>query len=103
MAKVRLLATLPDDERNNGLTATAESAVLAPHAAIMIVAELRVDKVIRDVRTGDSVPVFRIHRVEVGEGDLDAALRQVSTEALEDRLGIAPLPFPVGGRAEEGS
>jgi hypothetical protein len=93
MAKVRLTPALPDDERNNGLTAIAEQAVLAPHAAIMITAELHVDKIVRDVRSGDSVPIFRIARIEVGEGDLADALRNVAAEALEDRLGIVALPF----------
>lgn len=100
MARVRLAATLPDDERVNGLGLVAERAVLAPHAAVMVVVELHVDKIVRDVRSGESVPVFRIARIEVGDGDLDNALRQVAAEALEDRLGIVALPLPLGETAE---
>jgi hypothetical protein len=53
---------------------------------------LRVDKITRDVRSGEQVVLLRICHVEPVEGDAAADARDLADSALEDRLGIARLP-----------
>jgi uncharacterized protein YfdQ (DUF2303 family) len=51
-----------------------------------------VDKITRDIRSGEQVVLLRIWHVEAVEGDAAAEARDLAQGALEDRLGITQLP-----------
>jgi hypothetical protein len=88
---VRISAALPDSERLNGLGTLHERALVAPQAEFIAVARLRVDKITRDVRSGDSVVLLRIWHIEPIEGENATTAAQVADYALADRLGISDL------------
>jgi hypothetical protein len=89
---VKISSALPDTERLNGLGALHDRAVIAPHAEIYAVVRFRVDKITRDIRSGEQVVLLRIWHVEAVEGDAAAEARDLAQGALEDRLGITQLP-----------
>lgn len=93
---VRLSGALPDDEQRNALEARHESAQYAPQQPIIAVAILRVDKIVRDVRGGQSTVVLRIDSIEALDGDDAQTARELAMTALEDRLGVVSLPFGQG-------
>lgn len=93
-AAVRIAAALPDDEESNALEAVLDDVLAAPLRPLVIVAEVRVDKITRDIRTGANVATLRYSHIEVMHGDNTGAARELMDEALEDRLGVRRLPFP---------
>jgi len=95
MGTVRIASKLPDDEQLNGLGSIHENALIAPLAPLWAVVELHVDKLLRDVRSGETVVILRIVRVEVGAGDDATVLRDVAASAVEDRLGVTRLPLVI--------
>jgi hypothetical protein len=94
---VKISAALPDSERLNGLGTVHERAILAPQAEFLAVVRFRVDKITRDVRSGDQVVLLRIWQIEPVDGDGARDARELSDAALEDRLGIVRLPFADAG------
>jgi len=94
---VKISAALPDAERFNGLGTVHERALIAPQAEFVAVARFRVDKITRDVRSGDSVVLLRIWHIEPLDGEEAADARELLDRAVEDRLGIVRLPFADAG------
>ena len=92
---VCILSSLPEDDQENGLgEALRDRAALAPLGPIPAVVLFRVDKILRDVRTGESAVILRIAHIEACEGDDAATVDDMLASALEDRLGVVRLPFP---------
>jgi len=91
---VRILSALPEDEQENGLgEALRDRASLAPVVPILAVVLFRVDKLFRDVRTGETAVILRIAHIEPVEGDEATVVDDMLASALEDRLGVVRLPL----------
>lgn len=88
----KLKGSLP---KSNGLDAISDLMVADPHGRHLVIAVVDTAKVTIDTDTDERVPVARIRRIEVVQGDEThmshaAALLQA---AADRRNGQEPLPF----------
>jgi hypothetical protein len=81
--------------KHNGLDSIADDMVANPHGKHIVVAVIDCVQIVTDTDTDESIPVARIRRIEVIQGDQvhmehAAALLQA---AADRRRGVDPLPF----------
>jgi hypothetical protein len=90
----KMAGALPKGERLNGLLQVAGDLVTAPWDVRVAVITFDVQKVTRDIDSGEVVPTIRVRRIEVIDEPSDGnRLRQVLRRAWERRTGEDVLPI----------
>lgn len=96
-AVVKLGSKLPGDFETNGIDSLVERLLDAPKDLMVSVIWTDVDKITKNVDTGDDVPTIRVRRIEpLGEvSDVHAAIREAVEAAIEKRTGRTPIPWDI--------
>jgi hypothetical protein len=90
----KMAGALPKGDRTNGLLHIAGDLVSAPWDIRVAVIFFDVQKVTKDVDSGEQVPTIRVRRIEVIDEPSDGnRLRQVLRRAWERRTGEDVLPI----------
>jgi hypothetical protein len=90
----KMAGALPKGERTNGLVHIAGDLVTHPWDIRVAVIFFDVQKLTKDMDSGEQVPTIRVRRIEVIDEPSDGnRLRQVLRRAWERRTGEDVLPI----------
>lgn len=92
MSEAKIGGQLPKGE-GDGLSHIAGDLIRDPHRFRVVMAVIDVKKVTTDFDSGDVIPVARIRRIEVVQGDDLHTAEQLMRRALEKRSDRTVLPL----------